>query len=186
MESVSLMPMFRPAGLPWRRVLALGSPARCLAAAPPSAAAIPRLRRPPQRRDRARRRHTTQGGRGRRRSTSASYIGPDYCPELRVMNGAELMRQLRARPRGRRRTTSSGRPRSARRRANASMTSKAGSRLKIGVSGRVIAGPKGGAATVAVPLRIAVVKYQEAVLTTAGLLRSRSRSPRPARPSSPR
>ena len=35
-------------------------------------------------------------------------------------------------------------------------------------SGRVIAGPKGGAATVSVPLRIAVVKHKEAVLASEG------------------
>jgi hypothetical protein len=38
--------------------------------------------------------------------------------------------------------------------------------LKVGVSGRVIAGPKGGAGTVTVPLRIAVVKHKEAVLAS--------------------
>ena len=43
--------------------------------------------------------------------------------------------------------------------------------LKIGFSGRVIAGPKGTADDVSVPFKMAVVKYQESVLTTAGLLR---------------
>ena len=36
----------------------------------------------------------------------------------------------------------------------------------VGVSGRVVAGPKGGPGSVSLPLRIAVVKYQEAVLTS--------------------
>ena len=36
--------------------------------------------------------------------------------------------------------------------------------LRIGVSGRVLAGPKGGPGVVNVPLRIVVVKYKEAVL----------------------
>src|SRR5258707_14394473 len=38
--------------------------------------------------------------------------------------------------------------------------------VKVGLSGRVIAGPKGGAATVTVPLKVAVVKFQESVLAT--------------------
>jgi hypothetical protein len=38
--------------------------------------------------------------------------------------------------------------------------------LRIGVSGRVIAGPRGGPQTVRLPLRIAVVKHKEAVLAS--------------------
>jgi len=38
--------------------------------------------------------------------------------------------------------------------------------IKIGVSGRVLAGPKGGPGDVTVPVRIAVVKFQEAVLAS--------------------
>ena len=38
--------------------------------------------------------------------------------------------------------------------------------IKIGVSGRVIAGPKGAPGDVTVPVRVAVVKFQEAVLSS--------------------
>ncbi len=41
--------------------------------------------------------------------------------------------------------------------------------LKVGVSGRIISGPKGGAGQVSVPFKIAVVKFKESTLDTAGL-----------------
>ena len=93
------------------------------------------------------------------------YIGPDYCPELRILNGAEVMRRYER-----------GHDDDANFiiwQASVGKTAReclfdlqGGLTLKIGISGRVIAGPKGGAATVAVPLRIAVVKHRESVLTT--------------------
>jgi hypothetical protein len=93
------------------------------------------------------------------------YLGPDYCPELRILNGAELMRRYEK-----------GHEDDAKYviwQASVGKTAReclfdlqGGMTLKVGVSGRVIAGPKGGASTVTVPLRIAVIKYQEAVLAT--------------------
>ena len=93
------------------------------------------------------------------------YLGPDYCPELRVLSGAELMRSYEK-----------GHDDDAKFviwQASVGKTAReclfdlqGGMTLKIGVSGRVIAGPKGGAATVSVPLKIAVVKYRESVLAT--------------------
>jgi hypothetical protein len=91
------------------------------------------------------------------------YLGPNYCPELRVVSGAELMRQYE---RGH-----ADDPKFVIWQASVGKTAReclwdleGGLTLKIGVSGRVIAGPKGGASTVSVPLKIAVVKHKEAVL----------------------
>jgi hypothetical protein len=94
------------------------------------------------------------------------YLGPNYCPELRVVNGAELVRRYE---RGHEED-----PKYVIWQASFGKTAReclydaqGGLTLKIGVSGRVIAGPKGGpAATVAVPLKIAVVKHREKVLAT--------------------
>ena len=93
------------------------------------------------------------------------YLGPDYCPEIRVVNGAELMRRFEG-----------GHEDDVKFvvwQASVGKTAReclwdlqGGLTLKIGVSGRVIAGPKGGASTVSVPLKIAVVKNKEAVLAT--------------------
>jgi hypothetical protein len=91
------------------------------------------------------------------------YLGPDYCPELRVLSGAELMRRYE---RGHEED-----PAFVIWQASVGKTAReclfdlqGGLTLKVGVSGRVIAGPKGGPATVSVPLKIAVVKYKEALL----------------------
>lgn len=91
------------------------------------------------------------------------YLGPNYCPELRVVSGAELMRQYE---RGQ-----ADDPKFVIWQASVGKTAReclwdlqGGLTLKIGVSGRVIAGPKGGASTVTVPLKIAVVKHKAAVL----------------------
>jgi hypothetical protein len=94
------------------------------------------------------------------------YLGSNYCPELRVIDGAELVRRYE---RGHEEDpdyiiwqASFGR--TAR---ECLWDLQGGLTLKIGVSGRVIAGPKGGpAATVAVPLKIAIVKHREKVLAT--------------------
>jgi len=93
------------------------------------------------------------------------YLGPDYCPELRVLNGAELMRRYEQ-----------GHDDDAKFviwQASVGKTAReclfdlqGGMTLKVGISGRVIAGPKGGPTTVSVPLKIAVVKYRESVLAT--------------------
>lgn len=96
------------------------------------------------------------------------YIGPDYCPEIRVVNGAELMRQYE---RGHEEDL-----KFVIWQASVGKTAReclwdlqGGLTLKIGVSGRVIAGPKGGASNVSVPLKIAIVKNKEAVLATEKL-----------------
>jgi hypothetical protein len=91
------------------------------------------------------------------------YLGPNYCPELRILKGAELMRKYEK-----------GHDNDAKFvvwQASVGKTAReclydqqGGLTLKVGISGRVVAGPKGGAATVTVPLKVAVVKYQEKVL----------------------
>jgi hypothetical protein len=91
------------------------------------------------------------------------YLGPNYCPELRVVKGAELMREYE---RGH-----EDDPKYIIWQASVGKTAReclwdlqGGLTLKVGVSGRVISGPKGGAATIPVPLKIVVVKNKEAVL----------------------
>jgi hypothetical protein len=93
------------------------------------------------------------------------YLGPNYCPELRVLSGAELMRRYE---RGHEDDL-----KFVIWQASVGKTAReclwdlqGGLTLKVGVSGRVIAGPKGGAGTVNVPLKIVVVKHKEAVLAT--------------------
>jgi hypothetical protein len=91
------------------------------------------------------------------------YLGPDFCPEIRVRPGTEVLRRYEA--------GHEEEPAHVIWQASIGNTAReclydgqGGLLLRIGVSGRVIAGPKGGPAQVAVPLRIAVVKYQEKVL----------------------
>lgn len=93
------------------------------------------------------------------------YIGPDYCPELRIVDGVQLVRRYES--------GHEDDPAFITWQASIGKTAReclydpqGGLTLKIGISGRVIAGPKGGAGPVSVPLKIAVVKYQEAVLAT--------------------
>ena len=95
------------------------------------------------------------------------YLGPDYCPELRILDGAELVRRYE---RGHEDEPafliwqgSFGKT------ARECLYDQAGNlTLKVGVSGRVIAGPKGGAGEITVPFKIAVVKFKEAVLASEG------------------
>ena len=54
------------------------------------------------------------------------YLGPDYCPELRVLNGAEFVRRYERGHEDDAELRRSGRRRSARPRANASTTCRAG------------------------------------------------------------
>jgi hypothetical protein len=93
------------------------------------------------------------------------YLGPNYCPELRILEGAELLRRYE---RGH-----EDDPKHIVWQASFGETAReclydqqGGLTLKIGVSGRVIAGPKGGVGDVTIPFKIAVVKYKEAVLAT--------------------
>ena len=91
------------------------------------------------------------------------FIGPDYCPNLEVREGTEVLRHYERGKEGDAAAiiwqASIGDT------ARECLYDLAGNlTLRIGVSGRVLAGPKGGPGTINVPLRIAVVKYQEAVL----------------------
>jgi len=95
------------------------------------------------------------------------YLGPDYCPEMRILDGAELVRRYERGFDGDAShiiwQASFGET------ARDCLYDAQGNLLiKVGLSGRVIAGPKGGAGEVTVPLKIAVVKFKEAVLTTDG------------------
>jgi hypothetical protein len=91
------------------------------------------------------------------------YLGPDYCPDLRVREGTEMLRRYE---RGKEDDTGSliwqasigDTARECLYDPQGNVT------IRIGVSGRVLAGPKGGPGVVNVPLRIVVVKYGEAVL----------------------
>jgi hypothetical protein len=96
------------------------------------------------------------------------YLGPDYCPELRIREGLELARTYQA--------GQAEDPANVVWQASLGETAReclydlqGNLTLRIGISGRVVTGPKGGPGAVAVPLRIAVVKYQEAVLTTSSI-----------------
>jgi hypothetical protein len=93
------------------------------------------------------------------------YLGPDYCPELRILNGAELVRRYES--------GHEDDPNYIVWQASFGETAReclydqqGGLTIKVGVSGRIIAGPKGGAGDVSVPFKIAVVKFKEAVLAT--------------------
>jgi hypothetical protein len=99
------------------------------------------------------------------------YLGPDYCPELRISEGAQLVRHYEPghidEPAHVIWQASLGRT------ARECLYDLQGNlTLRIGVSGRVIAGPKGGAGTVQVPIGIVVEKYQEAELAAETLMLS--------------
>ena len=91
------------------------------------------------------------------------YLGPDYCPEIRIREGTEVMRRYEP---GREEEqayviwqASLGKT------ARECLYDLQGNlTLRVGVSGRVVAGPKGAGGSIALPLRIAVVKYKEKVL----------------------
>jgi hypothetical protein len=92
-------------------------------------------------------------------------LGPDYCPELRILGGAEVLRRYES--------GHEDDPASVIWQASFGNTAREclynpdGSlTLRVGVSGRVIAGPKGAAGEVPVPFKIAIVKYRESVLAT--------------------
>ena len=93
------------------------------------------------------------------------YLGPNYCPELRILEGSQLARQYES--------GHEDDPAHVIWQASVGKTAREclydlqnNLTLKIGVSGRVLAGPKGGPGLVSVPLRIAVVKHKEAVLSS--------------------
>lgn len=93
------------------------------------------------------------------------YIGPNYCPEMRVQPGTEVSRRYA--PGGDGDANRIIYQASIGKTARECLYDLQGNlTLRIGISGRVIAGPAGGPATVTLPVRIAVVKYREAVLST--------------------
>lgn len=93
------------------------------------------------------------------------FIGPDYCPEVRIREGTEVARRYEAghenEAAGVIWQASIGKT------ARECLYDQGGNlTLRVGVSGRVVPGPKGGAQNVVLPLRIAVAKYREAVLAS--------------------
>lgn len=93
------------------------------------------------------------------------FLGPDYCPEMRVLDGAQLVRRYE---RGH-----EDDPDYVVWQASFGQTARecaydqeGNLTVKVGVSGRVIVGPKGNPGDLAVPFKIAVVKFREAALAT--------------------
>ena len=93
------------------------------------------------------------------------YLGPDYCPEIRIREGTEVLRRYEA--------GHEEEPAHVVWQASIGKTAReclydlqGNLTLRVGVSGRVVAGPKGGGGAVSLPLRIAVVKYKEKVLSS--------------------
>lgn len=96
------------------------------------------------------------------------YIGPNYCPELRIFEGAQLIRTYERGHQGDQasiiwQASIGSTARECLYDTQGNLT------LKIGISGRALTGPKGKPDTVSVPLKIAVVKYQASVLDTERL-----------------
>jgi hypothetical protein len=93
------------------------------------------------------------------------YYGSGYCPVIEVRDGTQVIRKY-VKPKEPSADTIiwqasiSETARQCSEDPNGTMT------LKIGVSGRILAGPKGGPADVTVPIRVAVVKFQESVLAS--------------------
>lgn len=93
------------------------------------------------------------------------FYGSGYCPNVEIRDGTEALRTY-VKPKEPSPNTiiwqaSIGQTaRQCLEDPNGTMT------IKIGVSGRVLAGPKGGPRDVTVPVRVAVVKFQEAVLAS--------------------
>ena len=104
------------------------------------------------------------------------YLGPDYCPEIRIPEGFEVLRRYES--------GHDGEDGFVVWQASIGQTAReclydgqGGLLLRVGVSGRVIAGPKGGPGDVTVPLRIIIEKYQE-VGTRQPALRASDHHPR--------
>jgi hypothetical protein len=106
---------------------------------------------------------TTEATGGEEQIDIRRYLGPDYCPEIRIPEGFELIRRFE---RGHEEDSDyvvwqASIGRTAR---ECLYDREGGLLLRVGVSGRVIAGPKGGPGDVTVPLRIVIEKYQESEL----------------------
>jgi hypothetical protein len=110
---------------------------------------------------------TASTGEGSEQIDVRRLLGPDYCPELRILDGAQLVRSYE---RGH-----EDDPAYVIWQASFGNTAReclydaqGGLTVKVGVSGRVIAGPKGAPGEVTVPFKIAIVKFKEAVLASQG------------------
>jgi hypothetical protein len=95
----------------------------------------------------------------------SDYYGSGYCPTIEVRDGTQVIRKYVNYREPTQDTlvwqaAISETARQCKEAPDGTMT------LKIGVSGRVLAGPKGGPADVTVPIRVAVVKFQESVLSS--------------------
>jgi hypothetical protein len=93
------------------------------------------------------------------------YLGPDFCPEVRVRDGTEALRRY---VRG-----YEDDPGYVVWQASVGQTAReclydlqGNLTVRVGVSGRVLAGPKGGPGEVTLPLRIAVVQGTSNVLAS--------------------
>lgn len=93
------------------------------------------------------------------------FYGSGYCPKIEIRDGTEALRTY-TKPKEPSQETIiwqasiSETARQCREDPNGKMA------IKLGVSGRVLAGPKGGPENVTLPIRVAVVKYKEAVLAS--------------------
>ncbi len=91
------------------------------------------------------------------------YYGSGYCPVIEVRDGTQVLRRYerRAEPTEEAliwQVSIGDTARECQDDPGGTMT------IRVGVSGRILAGPRGGPSDVKVPIRIAVVKYKEAVL----------------------
>jgi hypothetical protein len=110
-------------------------------------------------------RTTTQAAAGEGEIDIRRYLGPDYCPEVRIRHGTESLRQY---VRG-----YEDDPGYVIWQAAFSRTAReclydlqGNLTIRVGVSGRVLAGPRGGPGQVTLPLRIAVVQGTSNVLAS--------------------
>ncbi len=120
--------------------------------------------------------HLIPGSKGSKPKETASadavdvrrYLGPDYCPELRIYDGAQLIRTYQHGHQGDQNfvTWQASFGKTAR---ECLYDTQGNVTLKIGIAGRAVAGPKGGSDPIPIPIKIAVVKYQDSVLTTERL-----------------
>ena len=93
---------------------------------------------------------------GKKQYTLQDFAKSSYCPPVQIRGGTEAMTIYE---RGH-----DNEPNYVRQQASISRTARQCSMtgntlsIKVGIAGRVIAGPKGGAGTVTLPLRIAIIK----------------------------
>lgn len=95
----------------------------------------------------------------------SQFYGSGYCPKIEIRHGTEAYRKYVKQNEPSRDTivwqaSISETARQCQEDPNGTMS------IKVGVSGRVLAGPKGGPGDVSVPIRVAVVKYRESVLAS--------------------